>query len=279
MTSKVKFYGQPWFLIFIGGLLIFILIDWALSFTGNPNFLPTAILIGAFLVPVSFVFYIYQRVPAGEIPIPTVLITFLWGGALGVAVAGILEYQAIRQLGIPQLFLIGLIEEAAKMIIPVVIFLRGRFHHEADGLLFGVAAGMGFAALETMGYGFVSFVQSQGSISILNQTLIIRGLIAPIGHAAWTGIVCAALWSPLGQRGRAAKFRAVLGTFILAIVLHALWDILGSISTLLSLTSIIPDIIGLIVIGGISLWLLIRKLRRTHHNITQPVAINTQVIQ
>jgi len=57
-----------------------------------------------------------------------------------------------------------------------------------------IAAGMGFAALETMGYGLVSFMQSRGDILILQQVLLIRGLLSPAGHAAWTGFVCAVLW-------------------------------------------------------------------------------------
>ena len=274
---KVRFFRQNWFLVLIGGLVLFILTDWALNSTGNPNFLPTVILIGAFLVPVTFVFFIYHRVPPGEIPIPTVVVTFLWGGALGAVVAGILEYQTIRQLGIPQLFGVGLIEEAAKLILPVAIFLRGRFRHEADGLLFGVAAGMGFAALETMGYGFVSFLQSQGSVGTLNQTLLIRGLLSPVGHAAWTGIVCAALWRPRERLGHIAITWTVFGTFILAIVLHASWDILGSISSLVKSNLGWLDIIGIVVVGGISLWLLIRKIRMTHHGQVKIVTQGTSI--
>jgi len=271
MTPKVHFFRQNWFLVLLGGLILFISTDWALSSTSNPNFLPTVILIGAFLVPITFVFYIYQRIPPGEIPAPTVVITFIWGGALGTVVAGILEYQTIRQLGVAQLFGVGLIEEAAKLILPVAIFLRGRFRHEADGLLFGIAAGMGFAALETMGYGFVSFIQSRGSISILNQTLLIRGLLSPVGHAAWTGIVCAALWGQRERFGRITINWVVIGTFILAVALHASWDILGSISTLLASNSSAFDIVGIIVVGGISLWLLIRKIRVTHNRPLQTV--------
>ena len=42
------------------------------------------------------------------------------------------------------LLTLAVIEEAAKMIFPVAIFIRGNYHSEVDGLLFGTASGMGF---------------------------------------------------------------------------------------------------------------------------------------
>ena len=193
------------------------------------------------------------------------LVTFLWGGALGVAVAGFLEYATLRNLGTGELFGVGLIEESAKMIIPIAIFLRGRYRHEADGLLFGVAAGMGFAGLETMGYGFSNFLQSQGDVNTLNQVLLVRGLLSPAGHAAWTGIVCAALWHQREKAGHAVVNWTVIGAFLLAVLLHALWDIASNINQITGTQIIGLEYFGLFLIGGISLWLLIWRLRKAHH--------------
>ena len=60
--------------------------------------------------------------------------------------------------------------------------------------MIGVATAAGFAGLETMGYGFVALLQSRGNLAVLNEVLILRGLISPAGHLAWTGLVTAALW-------------------------------------------------------------------------------------
>ena len=57
-----------------------------------------------------------------------------------------------------------------------------------------ITAGMGFAALETVGYGLLAFTQRQGSLGSVEQTLLLRGLLSPAGHVAWTGLVCAVLW-------------------------------------------------------------------------------------
>lgn len=62
----------------------------------------------------------------------------------------------------------------------------------------------------------------------MNQTLLIRGLLSPAGHAAWTGIICAILWRERAKAGKININGWVIGAFVLAVVLHALWDIVNS---------------------------------------------------
>jgi hypothetical protein len=62
-------------------------------------------------------------------------------------------------------------------------------------LLFGGMIGTVVAGLlETRGYAFVVLIKSQGNVGAVEQTLFVRGLLSPAGHAAWTGLVCWALW-------------------------------------------------------------------------------------
>jgi RsiW-degrading membrane proteinase PrsW (M82 family) len=254
-----QFIYQRWLQIFVGGAALFFATEQVLKFTGNPNFFPTVILLGAFVVPVAFVAYFYgqERVMDKEMhreaPLVLVSLTILLGGTLGLIVAGLIEYGTLKNLTIPGLFAVGLIEEAAKLLFPLAIYLRGRYRSEADGLLFGIASGMGFAALETMGYGLVALIQSQGNVGILEEVLLIRGLLSPVGHAAWTGLICAVLWRGRKRSGRLFN-PSVIGVFALAVVLHALWDISGS-ATLAVITYV-----GYVAIGAISLTLLIRAL-------------------
>lgn len=158
------------------------------------------------------------------------------------------------------LLMVGLVEEGAKLIFPMVQYVRWKYRTEADGLLFGVAAGMGFAALETMGYGLVALIQSQGNIGVLEQVLLIRGLLSPAGHAAWTGLVCAVIWRERERKGRGLLSIPVIGAFILAVVLHTLWDTVNSLGGPTA-TQFIIVILGNIAIAGISLTLLIRRMR------------------
>lgn len=260
--KQLLFIRSTWFLVFISGLVLLIATNWAMGITANPNYVPTVILLGSFLVPVTFVVYTYGRVPAGEIPWSTVAITFLWGGALGAVVAGYLEYQTAIHLPLLLAVGVGAIEESAKLLMPLVFYFRDRYCPTGDGILFGVAAGMGFAALETMGYAFVTIMAANGDIMALRGVLFMRGLLSPAGHAAWTGLVCGVLWSERQKVGRNVFNGKVFGVFALAVVLHSLWNIFGGISAVFGEQFVVLDFLGLGAVAAFSLGLLIRQMHR-----------------
>jgi RsiW-degrading membrane proteinase PrsW (M82 family) len=212
---------RPWVQTLLGGLALWVILDWATLESRNINLVPTLVLLGATLGPVTFVVYVYERVR--DVSWPSLLQCFVVGGALGVAAASVAEYRTIVELAALPTTAIGLIEETCKLIVPGAIFFAARYRREADGLLFGVAAGMGFAAFETMGYALTVLIASQGQIHALEQVLFTRNLLSPAGHAAWTGLVCAALWRARLDPRPVAKV-AVVGTFLLCVALHALWD-------------------------------------------------------
>jgi RsiW-degrading membrane proteinase PrsW (M82 family) len=154
-----------WLPVLLVGIGLFIAVQRALVITGNPTLVPTLLVLGALLVPVSFVVYVDGRNPAHDLPLSVLLSCALLGGALGASVASVLEFDTVQRLGeLPTLF-IGLIEEAAKLLVPVTILIFTRYRaNPADGLLIGVAVGMGFAALETLGYGFVVLLAHGGGL-------------------------------------------------------------------------------------------------------------------
>jgi len=177
--KKIKTYliAYRWTWVLVGGLGLFLVADQLIKLTGGANFLPLLVVLGAFIMPVTFVVFIYERLPLANKNIRWVLASFFVGGIIGLIMAGLLEYATVSNLNLSGLFVVGVIEEAAKLIFPMLLFWGGGFRAEANGVLFGVAAGMGFAALETMGYGVVSLIQSQGDINILEQVLLFRGLV------------------------------------------------------------------------------------------------------
>jgi RsiW-degrading membrane proteinase PrsW (M82 family) len=147
---------------------------------------------------------------------------------------------------LPMVF-VGLIEESAKLLIPIVVLLvlrRRRRLSPSDGLVIGVASGMGFAALETMGYAFTALIQSNGNIGDVEQTLFVRALTSPAAHPAWTGLTAGALFA-LAAAPSAKRWLIFAATFAGAVALHALWDTIG--------TEIAYVVLGLISMG----WLLI----------------------
>ena len=218
-----------WVPVLVVGTVLYELVREALEVTGNPLFVPTLILLGAAVVPVAFVAFISGLRLSFGVGAWTVGLTALVGGIVGVLVAGLLEFQTLRRDGSLPFIDVGLIEELAKLLMPVVVLLvLRRTLRPADGLLLGVAAGAGFAVLETMGYGLVALVGSRGDLAVVNEILVDRALLSPAAHMAWTGLAAAALWSAAmsGWRVRAVV-RAVL-VFLFVAVLHAAWDSSGS---------------------------------------------------
>jgi RsiW-degrading membrane proteinase PrsW (M82 family) len=217
---------RPWLQILLVGTLLFVVLTRATIDTQNVNLVPSVIVLGSFLIPLVFVMYVYER--ATEVPLTMVLGCFVTGGILGVTAASVLEYRTVLEVGALPTFAIGLSEESAKLVIPLVILATGRYRREADGLLFGVASGMGFAAFETMGYGLTALLVSHGRIGYVEQLLFVRGLLAPAGHAAWTGFICAMLWRAREHPGARSAI-ALAAAFVVAVLLHALWDSLSTV--------------------------------------------------
>src|SRR5215210_4681536 len=256
----MRILRRRWFQIFVGGLILLFLVERTLLATQSLNYVPSVLLLGAFLVPVTFVTYLYERLPDWEVPLPPLVVCFVWGGALGTVVAGNLEYDLLRGLGVLALLGVGLIEESAKLILPSIFYFYGRYRSEQAGIVLGVATAMGFAALETMGYGFVTLLQSQGNLVVLDGVLLARGLTSPAGHAAWTGLVCAVLWRERLRAGRMALNGKVVGAFAAAVVLHALWDTFNLLRGATFVESVSLELVSL-SIALVSLMLLIRRIR------------------
>jgi protease PrsW len=112
--------SRRWFQLFVSGLILLYLVERTLVATSNPNYIPSVILLGAFLVPITFLAYRYERLPTWDVPLPLLAVCFLWGGVLGTVVAGTLEYDVARALGFLPKLGIGVIEESAKLILPLV---------------------------------------------------------------------------------------------------------------------------------------------------------------
>ncbi len=251
---------RRWVQIFVSGLILLFLVERTLVATSNPNYVPSVILLGAFLVPITFVTYLYERMPGWEVPLPALAICFLWGGVLGTVVAGTLEYDVARVLGFLPKLAIGLIEEGAKLIVPLIFYFGGRYRSEAAGIVFGVTTAAGFAGLETMGYGFVSLLSSKDNLGVLDEVLLVRGLTSPAGHMAWTGLVCAVLWRERLRTGHATLNWQILGAFLTAVVLHALWDTFASVRSATFVGFLSVELVSLLI-ALVSLVLLIRRVR------------------
>ena len=241
-----------WLWILVLGVGLFEAVRHAIIDTGNPNLVPALILLGAAVVPASFVSFLFQRRLPYDISGGMVMAFALVGGVIGIVTASVLEYQTLRRLGTLPMLGVGLVEETAKLLVPLVVLLFTRYTRREDGLLVGVAAGAGFAVLETMGYAFVVLVQSQGNLSAVDGVLVLRGLLSPAAHMAWTGLTAAALWEAADRGWRGRPVLRFVVAFAIAVALHTAWDSASATPVYVTL-------------AAISLILLAVTVHRMHH--------------
>lgn len=219
-----------WCAVLVVGFGLFELLRRALLASSNPHLVPALIFVGATVVPTAFVVFIFGRPVSFDVSGGALATIAAAGGVVGIVVAGTLEYDTLRYLGLFSMLGVALIEETAKLIVPaLVLLLMRRYQLPADGLLLGVASGAGFAVLETMGYAFVALINSNGHVSAVDGVLALRGVLSPAGHMAWSGLAAAALGVAVVEHwSRAATTRLALASGS-AVALHTAWDSVGTL--------------------------------------------------
>jgi RsiW-degrading membrane proteinase PrsW (M82 family) len=265
-----------WLVILVLGVALFLLVMNTLIVTKNPNLVPSLILIGAAVVPAAFVAFLWGRRLSFGVSGTLLAITAFIGGVIGVVTAGVLEYDILKDLGTLPLLVVGFSEELAKLIFPALLLLppaRLLFadaqRRPAHGLVIGVASGAGFAALETMGYAFVVLLASQGSIGATVGVLLLRGLMSPAAHMAWTGLTAAALWWAAFRGWQPRAVLSFLGAFVVAVLLHTAWDSFGS-----TVVYVVSSVMGL----GLLIFTA-RRLGREPEPSSHGRALRTSAVQ
>lgn len=225
---------RMWPRIFLTGLALWVATGVVTFLTGNPNLIPTLVLLGSFLVPATFVAWVFERRDTGEVTASLVFSTFITGGVLGVLGAAVLESYLLHPS--PWLFGgVGLIEEAVKLAALALLTRHLAVKTVHDGMILGASVGFGFAAFESAGYAFTSLFTERGlSLMQLVQTEILRGLLTPFGHGVWTAILGGVLFSASTRHHFAITGRLILA-YLGVSLLHALWDSMHEIALFITL--------------------------------------------
>jgi len=223
-----------WWKTLIAGLVLWIITIIVTGVTKNSNLIPTLILLGSFLVPFCVVLFVVERV-RGNVSVLQLVLAFFIGGICGVLAASLLE-SGLNQKTIFLYLLVGVIEELVKAVILVIVGWRVVPKTAMQGALLGATVGAGFAAFESAGYAFNSVITAQGlDLVSLLQTEVLRAILAPIGHVLWTAIIGAVIF---GASRTHEKYRWswwIVVAYAGSVVLHALWDSMSEITTLLAL--------------------------------------------
>jgi RsiW-degrading membrane proteinase PrsW (M82 family) len=203
-------------------------------FTSNIILLPTIVLLGSFLVPVTAVVWYLDHDPSRALSPTRILAAFILAEVTGVLAASVLEFRLVLGGGPIGLLKVGLIEEFVKGAAIVLIAWGLRSFATRDGIVLGATVGFGFAALESSGYALASLFVVQGqhlslSLSSVVTTELVRGVLAPFGHGLWSAILGGVIFHAARNGDRLRPTWGVLIAFLAVSVLHAAFDSFGSI--------------------------------------------------
>ena len=225
--------------IFLIGLVAYIGASRILNSTHNTNLLPLVMILGSVLVPVTFVVFCWEQRAFADFPPTVVGLAFVVGATVGLLLSAILEPKFVTGTGFWAAIVIAIIEETAKAAAALWFLGDNRRYREFDGLVLGAAVGMGFAALETAGYGFSFFlygfvnemgVQNASYADLLNSgisemvhVLDVRMLLAAFGHGVWTAIICATIWRERRESTAPRLMSSFVPAYAISVLLSNLW--------------------------------------------------------
>ena len=248
ITEVPTGWPKPWFfgrmLMFVG--LLYFVQYLAFQQFQNSLMLPGMMITGALAMPFATAILFFELNAPRNVSFPRVLTLLCAGGVLSIFVSLIgFELTSLhRYLGAPAA---GIVEETGKLIAVVLMVRKGDKMYILNGCLFGAAVGAGFAAFESAGYAFNTFLsglpdKSQAGILFAAQgmvkSIMLRGMLAPFGHVAWTGITAGVLWRARAHKSSLAdaltdgKF---LRAFFIVVLLHTTWNFTAGFGLLLAL--------------------------------------------
>lgn len=235
-------WPKPWlfFRLLVALVIAYVALTVLYMRTGNTNCIPGMMFLGAFAVPLATLVLFFELNTPRNVSLHSVGKLFLLGAIVSLTVA-LLGYS-LPIFDISEMEA-GVVEEVAKLLTVVVVMRSVRYKYILNGILFGATVGAGFAAFETAGYalneGFLAglipglvhgeplkLATHQGVVAML-QLLRLRGILAPLGHVAWTAVAAGAFWRV--KQGKPTNTAMLFDTrflkaFMIPVVLHAIWD-------------------------------------------------------
>src|SRR5256885_10987295 len=124
-TAATRHVWAPrWWLVFPIGLVLWVATVADTFYTNNLILLPTVVLLGSFLVPVTAVVWYLDHDPSPELSPRRIVSAFILSGVLGALAASVLEFWLVFGPGLFGTLKVGFIEELVKGVL-VVLFALG----------------------------------------------------------------------------------------------------------------------------------------------------------
>lgn len=181
-----------------------------------------------------------------------VLGAFLYGGSVGVGIAVLLHFlfdfgyqQAGGPIPLSDAFVAAvvfapLVEEFAKGL--GLGGLKGRIQELEDGIIYGAGLGLGFAATENFVYGITALLD--GGFGDALVTIVVRIFSSMLLHSSASALVGFGYAMAL-LRGR--SIGSVFPYYVLAVVLHAVYNFLVSTQELIGLLAAVIMVVTVAV--------------------------------
>ena len=180
----------------------------------------------------SYLFFIWWLDRYDREPVWLLLATFAWGALGGATLAIIgsfamdLSMGAVFGIGgndaLDAVFIAPVVEEMCKGLFLLAIFARRDFDNTTDGVVYGAAAGLGFAMTENFLYFTDAYMQ--GGAGSWAQTVVLRTLFSGVMHCLSTATLGAALGYIKYAEGTVRRFVVPVIGLLTAMSLHAFWN-------------------------------------------------------
>src|ERR1700737_4662988 len=239
-------WAPRWWAVLLIGVALWVAATGTLFVAGDNILLPTIVLLGSFLVPVTAIVWFLDHDEGPALSPRRIAGAFVIAGVLGLIVASLLEFWLVYGPGPIGMLKVGFIEEFVKGAAIVLLALGLGRYATRDGMVLGGTVGFGFAALETSGYALASlFVVQGGQLGLSLQSVVftelVRGVLAPFGHGLWAAILGGVIFHA-ARKGHLRLTGSILVAYIVVSLLHAAFDIFGGITgyIVISIIGIVP---------------------------------------
>lgn len=195
LASVSTHFPTPWVfarMVFFC-LIVYFGFSYAMQRFENILLLPGMMFVGNFGIPFSIFVLFYELNVRRDVSFYSGCKSLVGGGLLAIILTLIFHSFFPTLQGA---YWAGPIEEAAKLI--VVILLAGKLRNGRilTGLLLGAAVGAGFSAFESAGYSFVALCKSVQ----FDELTELRAIMTPFTHVVWTAITAGAYWLVLDNK-------------------------------------------------------------------------------
>lgn len=246
-TARLRRGLLATFLVVLMALCGLLLLAAVTSSTGVLGFLIGTCLA---LLPLPVVLAAFRWLDRYEPEPPALLaFAFFWGATVAALIAAlfntvsamVLAGTSNQQAGLATtaVLVAPWVEEAAKgaAVLAVFLFRRREFDGIVDGIVLAGLTGVGFAFSENILYFGRAFLTAEATSGLSSGlfasglTFLLRGVLAPFAHPLFTSMTGIGLGIAATRSRGAVRWLAPLVGYLVAVALHALWNI-SSLSSL-----------------------------------------------